>query len=182
FCATSKCAPHHIDETLIQLGTEQDAVSDSESDYYAWWETLPEPSVPIPTLNIAPGDTITAALSCANSCDTGDWTLSMTDVTTGVNWTQEFSYASPNLSAEVIEEAPFDGGILPLANYHKTSFTATMANSKSADLTSGASIVMVDHQPHHRTASSNVSAPNSSHDGFDACFNSKKSLAPCPKP
>jgi hypothetical protein len=182
FCTTMKCAPRHIDQTLIQLGTEQDAISDTQSDYYAWYEMLPEASIPT-SLLVNPGDTITASLSCANSCATGDWMLSMTNETTGVTWgPQEFFYASPNESAEVIEEAPFNGGILPLADYHKATFSATMANSKSASLADGVSIVMDDRQPHHRTASSNVSAPSSSHDGFNACFNSTKSLAHCPAP
>jgi hypothetical protein len=180
FCTNKSCS--HEDTSLIQLGTEQDAISDTETDYYAWYEMLPEASIPISTITVEPGDTITAALSCADSCDSGQWTLSMTDETTSVNWTEDFSYSSPNLSVEVIEEAPYSGGILPLADFHKASFTATMANSTSADLSKGSSIVMVDKQKHHESASSNVSALDSTHDGFDACFNSSKSLAHCPKP
>jgi hypothetical protein len=182
FCTTSKCGPNHLDQTLIQLGTEQDALSPTESDYFAWYEMLPEVEIPT-TLLVNPGDTITASLSCSGICDTGDWTLSMTNETTGVTWgPQQFFYASPNLSAEVIQEAPFNGGILPLADFHKATFSATMANSKGANLSTGFGIVMDDQQPHHETASSNVSSPSSSHDGFNACFNPAKKLAHCSAP
>ena len=182
FCTTSKCAPRHIDQTLIQLGTEQDALGATELDYFAWYEMLPEAEIPT-TLVVNPGDTITASLSCAGDCSTGDWMLEMTNETTGVTWgPQEFFYASPNDSAEVIEEAPFNGSVLPLADYHKATFSATMANSKGANLSDGVSIVMDDRQPQHRTASSNASPPSSSHDGFNTCFNSSKKLAHCPAP
>jgi Peptidase A4 family len=184
FCKVASCRTAG-DETLIQLGTEQDAISDTETDYYAWWETLPAAEQPIGTLTVQPGDTITASLSCAGNCDTGQWTLSMTDETTTVSWTQDFSYASLNLSAEVIEEAPFDGGILPLADFHKSTFSAlgaTTANGSAVSFAGSDAIIMLDRQPHQEGATSNVSGLTSTHDSFDACFNSGKGLAHCPKP
>jgi len=180
FCANKKCT--QVDQTLIQLGTEQDAISKTETDYYAWYEMLPDFSIMTP-LVVSPGDVITASLSCTGDCSTGQWALSMTNETTAMNWSGNFSYGSPNLSVEVIEEAPTGGsGILPLADFGKATFTATTAESMSVDLSKGDSVVMVDKQPHHRVDSSSVSAPDSTKDGFNACFNSHKSFAKCAKP
>lgn len=185
FCTSKKCAS--VDQTLIQLGTEQDAISDTETDYYAWYEMLPNFSIPTP-LAVSPGDTITASLSCTGDCSTGQWTLSMMNETTTQSWSQDFTYGSPNLSAEVIEEAPTGLNqknqlvVLPLADFGKASFTATTAESISVDLSKGDSIVLIDRQPHHMVDSSNVSAPDSTKDGFNACFNNHKLLAKCAKP
>ena len=178
FCANKKCT--QVDETLIQLGTEQDAVSPTESDYFAWYELLPDFAIPT-ALTVSPGDVITASLSCSGDCSTGQWTLSMTNETTSGNWSMPFTYASPNLSVEVIEEAPTGGsGILPLANFGKATFSSTTAQSMSLDLSKGDSIVLED--KHHKTESSNVSRPDSTKDGFNACFSSSSHLAKCAKP
>jgi hypothetical protein len=180
FCEDKNCSSE--DTTLIQLGTEQDTISKSETDYYAWYEMLPEAEILIPTITVSPGDMITASLSCSGTCNTGDWTLSMTDETTGASWSDGFSYSSNNTSAEVIQEAPYDGGVLPLADYRKATFSATTANSASANLSKGVSVVMIDSQPHKETATSNVSHLSSTNDGFNTCFNAAKGLAGCSKP
>jgi len=175
FCKNSRCTS--VDRTLIQLGTAHEAVNRNNSIYFAWYEMLPASSITTP-LEVNPGDVITASLTCANSC-TGNhqsWTLSMTNVTSGDNWSQDFNYASPNLSAEWIEEAPSGrNGIFPLANYGTTTFDESMIDGGSADLRSADTVVMRD--PHGQ--SSNVSALNSTFDGFSACFGPHKSLTPC---
>ena len=175
FCENAKCKS--VDQTLIQLGTAQAATSRKNTSYFAWYEMLPASSVPIPTLAVNPGDIITASLSCGGNC-TGFqiWTLSMTDETTSQNWTTDFSYQSSNLSAEWIEEAPSGRhGILPLANYHTTTFDQSMINGAGADLSLADTIVM--RNPHGE--SSNVSALDSTFDGFSACFGPNKKLKPC---
>lgn len=175
FCKNSQCSK--VDKSLIQLGTAHEALSRTRTDYFAWYEMLPAASIPIPTLVVNPGDVITASLSCAGNC-TGSqvWTLSMVDETTGGSWMNDFSYASPNLSAEWIEEAPSGrGGILPLANYGTSTFDQSMTNGDSANLTLADTIVMRD--PHGE--SSNVSALDSTVDGFSACFGPHKKLKPC---
>lgn len=60
FCVNATCT--HVDRTLIQLGTEQDAAPGGVTQYYAWYEALPGPELPIQGLSIAPGDHVTAAL------------------------------------------------------------------------------------------------------------------------
>ncbi len=180
FCENKRCT--QTDDTLIQLGTEQDAFSASDTQYYAWYEMLPAAEVPT-SLAVNPGDVITASLSCAGACTSPQsWTLSMTNVTTSDSWSDVFIYDSPEASVEVIEEAPYSGGILPLADFGRATFSVTTANSARANFSKGDSIVMEDKQGPHTYESSNVSAPVSTKDGFNACFSPKKTLAKCPKP
>ncbi len=125
FCENAGCTS--VDNKLIQLGTAQNATS-SGTSYFAWYEMLPQLSKQIP-LTINPGDTITASLTCTFGCSNfkQTWTLSMTNGTTGQTWQRTFKYASSQLSAEWVEEAPSSfGGILPLADYGKVSFIGPM--------------------------------------------------------
>ncbi len=50
------------DPTLVQLGTEGCAGTGG-SGYEAWYETLPAPSTPIPSLSVRPGDRVVASLA-----------------------------------------------------------------------------------------------------------------------
>jgi hypothetical protein len=174
FCKTSQCKG--VDRSLIQLGTAQESLGSSATDYFAWYEMLPHFSK-MTTLTVSPGDIITASLSCTGNCKgTQHWTLSMMNESTGKSWSQKFKYKSSKLSVEWIEEAPTDQhGVTPLADFGTSTFIQSMVNGASADLSSGDSIVLDD--PHHQ--SSNVSAPNSTLDGFTACFANGDALPPC---
>jgi len=122
YCKNAKC--RHADRKLIQLGTEQDANSDGTTIYYTWYEMLPAFSVQTP-LAVSPGDTITASLICSGKCNgRQSWTLSLTNNTTGLNWSQVFTYEASKLSAEWIEEAPSSfSGVLDLTNFGTASFS-----------------------------------------------------------
>ena len=174
FCESTQC--RNVDTTLIQLGTTQEALSKKKKVYFAWYEMLPDASIPT-TLVVNPGDVITASLSCAGNCTgTQNWTLSMMNETTAQSWSQDFNYESSNLSAEWIEEAPSNRhGILPLADYKTTTFDQSMINGIGADLTLADTIVMRD----PRGESSNVSSLDSTLDGFSACYGPHKKLKPC---
>jgi Peptidase A4 family len=179
FCKNKKCGRQQEDNSLIQLGTEQDSIDDTDVDYYAWYEMLPGAEIRT-TLSVNPGDVITASLSCAAKCNKKTpWTLSMTNETTGDTWSQVVKYKSSRLSVEVIEEAPFSGGVLPLADFGIATFSDITANSVPVNLSDGVSVVMEDDQGEEGTESSNVSAPNSTMDGFAACFNDSDILATC---
>jgi hypothetical protein len=187
FCKGKKC--RKPDNTLIQLGTLQAAVSDTETDYIAWYELIPGSIIQINQLEVNPGDVITASLSCAGKCKNKQkWTLSLEDVTTSQSWSQLFTYKSSKLSVDYIEEAPTGNkGILPLADYGTTFFSASVANGDSANLDDAIGVVMEDtdgsslpcaEAPNCQT--SNVSAPNATLDGFVACFSPDSTLAePC---
>ena len=135
FCENASCTS--VDNTLIQLGTAQNATFRGTS-YYAWYEMLPNGPNQIP-LAIRPGDSITATLACTAPCPLNSpqtWTLSMRNATTGLSWQGNFTYASSQLSAEWIEEAPSSfAGILPLADYKMVSFLPITANGSMPSLT-----------------------------------------------
>jgi hypothetical protein len=173
YCENSGCTT--VDQTLIQLGTEQEASSSGGTMYYAWYELLPQSEVEIPH-PVRPGDIMTASIVCVASCSPGTtqtWTLTMSDTTAGWSWTQNFSYKTTMLSAEWIVEAPYGGGILPLADYGQATFDASAVNNFAPTLSlSTNSIVMED--PWGQT--SNPSTPSSS--WFSTCWGSG-SLAPC---
>ncbi len=176
FCKGKRC--RKPDNTLIQLGTLQAAVSDTETDYLAWYELIPGSIIQINQLEVNPGDVITASLSCAGKCKNKQkWTLSLEDVTTSQSWSQLFTYRSSKLSVDYIEEAPTGNkGILPLADYGTTIFSASIANGESANLDDAFQVIM--RNPNGQT--SNVSLPNSTLDGFVACFSPDSTLAePC---
>jgi hypothetical protein len=173
FCKNARCTKG--DRTLIQLGTAQEA-QNSRTAYFAWYEVLPKSSK-MTTLAVNPGDVVTASLSCNPCTGNQSWTLSMTNVTSGDSWSlPNVPYQSSKLSAEWIQEAPSgQNGIFPLADFGTSTFDLSMVNGSSADLSTGDSILMMD--PHKQT--SNVSALDSTSDGFSACFGTKKKLTPC---
>jgi hypothetical protein len=147
FCANLLCT--RGDHTLIQLGTEQDVSPSGATNYYAWYEVLPQAETPLnPTsFPVHPGDLMTASLSCQQPCSgkKQNWTLSMTDETRNWTWKMQLSYGSSLLSAEWIEEAPFSGGILPLADFGTAQFPGSnLANTTSPKVSSANAIQMQD--------------------------------------
>lgn len=197
FCLTSTC--NKVDKTLIQLGTEQDASSSGTTQYYAWWETLPQGSQLISGVTISPGDTVVASLTDGPSITHAKggpgggggkggpgggggkgqtWKLSLTDQTTGASWSTTLSYNSSLASAEWIEEAPYSGGILPLANFGTATFNPGSANGEPPNLNSSDGILMAN--PNGQT--SNISAPDSDLDGFNACWGNGSAFTSCTAP
>ena len=164
---------------------------------------LPAGPVAIP-VTIHPGDRVTASLADAPASGTvvhgkpsgpggpsgkpgggpggkvmgQRWTLIFTDVTTGQSWMGTFTYNSSLLSAEWIEEAPYAGGILPLADFGTATFDPGSANGANPLLNTSEGIVMLD--PNGQT--SNVSVPDSDTDGFDACWGNGTALTSCTAP
>jgi peptidase A4-like protein len=167
FCENALCT--HVDRTLIQLGTEQDVSSSGATQYYAWYEMLPKYPVQIP-LSINPGDSITATLQCTNcSSKTQSWTLTMVNNSdlTQKPWTATFSYASSKLSAVWIEEAPYSGGVLPLADFGTVAIEPNSVNPPLELQTNG--IQMTD--PWGQTAiPSAVGTTTSGAPIFDVCW------------
>ena len=190
FCENANCTV--ADNSLLQLGTEQDA-SSSRTRYYAWYEALPSPIKKIP-MSISPGDTITVSLQLLSvGKKNQSWTLRMEDTTGGQTWSTTLNYKSSQLSAEWIEEAPSSsGGILPLAEYGSSSagfpapafdfglthFSTTSSGSPSIT-TSSEGLVMSN--PWGPT--SNPSFVDSDSDGFNTCWgNGGAPPQPCSPP
>lgn len=111
--------------TVEQLGTEADCASGSPS-FYAWFEMFPRPGYLINTVNVRPGDSYTASVTYQGS---GRFLLTLRDVTTGASFRTIQKLNSARLaSAEAIVEAPWSGGVLPLANFGKANFSGATAN------------------------------------------------------
>jgi hypothetical protein len=111
-----------VDETLIQTGTEHDSI-DGNIIYSAWYELLPNDSIEIPTINVYPGDRITASIRLLDST-TSEWSIEIDDVTQGEGFKQSFLYDSSRLSAEWIVERPTVNNTLStLAEFGSITFT-----------------------------------------------------------
>lgn len=109
--------------SVEQLGTDSDC-SNGVPTYYAWREMYPQPGFYINSITITPGDVITASVTFSNPTT---YTLSMKDVTTGQSFSFTAHAQADRSSAEWIVEAPYSGGILPLANFGKAYFTNNYA-------------------------------------------------------
>jgi hypothetical protein len=104
--------------TVEQCGTEQD----SSGQYYAWYEMYPKGSATVGP--VSPGDVITAEVKFVGG---GNFQLTMTRTRNRstvmiLNTTQKLNQAR-RTSAEWIMEAPWSGGVLPLANFGTMGFS-----------------------------------------------------------
>lgn len=121
-------------KTLIQTGTEQDCIN-GEALYFAWYEFLPYNSITITTINVFPGDTISASITLSDST-LNLWTISITDVSNGQSFNQDFIYGSSRLSGEWVVERPLVNNTLSqLADFGTVTFSNCSAtlNNKSGN-------------------------------------------------
>jgi hypothetical protein len=89
------------DNTLIQTGTEQDAPATGGSEYSAWWEIIPGPSLAI-SMTIQPGDHMHASIA-ETVPNSNVWVITLQDVTRNETFTQTVPYSSTHMTAEWIE-------------------------------------------------------------------------------
>jgi hypothetical protein len=106
--------------TVEQCGTEQD----SSGQYYAWYEMYPKGFVRVPG-TVKPTDTITAEVQYQPSSRT--FWLTLTDGGAMLLNTQQKLPQAQRTSAEWIMEAPWSGGVLPLANFGTITFSGCQA-------------------------------------------------------
>lgn len=117
------------DGTVEQTGTEQDCSSGAPR-YYAWYEMYPKPGYIVP-LTVNANDTIVGEVKYTGR---GTFILTLTDTTTGKSFfTTQKSNKAQLLSSEWIMEAPWSGGVLPLANFGVANFSNsnTVMNGKT---------------------------------------------------
>jgi hypothetical protein len=153
---------------LIQTGTESDYYNGA-AHYGAWWEILPAAETVIPSINIKPGDTVTASITKGSG---SSWKIVITDGSQSFTTTQ--TYTGPQTSAEWIEEAPSVGGrVAPLANYSHTTFDPGTVNGGNPELTASEGGVMVQ----KRVQVSTPSDPDGDTDGFNIAYGA---TAPAP--
>jgi hypothetical protein len=97
--------------SLIQAGVEQDFdPSTGLVSHYAWWQILPgrPTQVEVPLI-VLPGDEITVVIGRSGAGR--QWSIVVTDDTTGQTFSMRRAYAGPAGSAEWIVEAPSTGGV-----------------------------------------------------------------------
>jgi len=112
--------------SVEQTGTEADCVG-STASYSAWYEMYP--AYPVTYSNtVRPGDVITETVSFSG---TSTYTLTLKDATEG--WTHKTTKSGSHArsSAEVIAEAPYSGGVLPLADFGTVSFSGSTVDGSS---------------------------------------------------
>lgn len=104
--------------TVEQIGVDCE-FQNGVAVYYAWYEFYPKLSYVISSLIIHPDDVMWAEVKYVG----GAFTVSMTDATTGQSFSKsETATSAQRSSAEWIAEAPYSGGILPLANFGTAYF------------------------------------------------------------
>jgi hypothetical protein len=120
-----------LDGTLIQAGTEQDFLSGTPT-YSAWYELLPVDSVTISTINVSPGDRISASISLLDS-SMNEWSIEIEDLTNGQGFKSNVYYSSSRLSADWIVERPTVNNILStLADFGSITFTNSGTTTNAA--------------------------------------------------
>jgi hypothetical protein len=129
---------------LIQTGTQELAAQPGQFEYFAWIETLPEPSQTIP-LAVSPGDLMNASITLQPD---GTWQVLLANSTTGQSFEQNISYNSSLASADWIEEDPSTlRGLVPLDNFGTVHFSNgfTVANGTLSSIAQaeGSAITMV---------------------------------------
>jgi hypothetical protein len=158
--------------TVEQIGTEQDTSGDGD---YAWYEMYPGASQTITTLAISAGDSITGSVTYSGS----SFTLTLTDNTTGKSFTTQQSGSNlQRSSAEWIVEAPWSGGVLPLANFNTVTFTnasATIGGKTGAINGSAWTPIAINMASSFGATEATTSVLNSTGNGFSVTYNSSGS-------
>ena len=113
-----------FDSSLIQAGTEQDSINEVGT-YSAWYELLPNNEVTVGSLNISPGDRITASISLSDP-STNTWLIEINDSVSG-QYHRNVFYPSSKLSAEWILERPINSVLTNLADFSELTFTGCTA-------------------------------------------------------
>lgn len=121
-----------LDRSLIQAGTEHDSIN-GQSTYSVWYEMLPNDSITINTINVSPGDVISASIRLLDS-GTNEWSIQIFDVTNGQGFNQNFVYNSSRLSAEWIVERPtVNNRISALADFGSITFKDVIVTVNKSD-------------------------------------------------
>jgi hypothetical protein len=144
--------------SVEQTGSEVDCVGRT-AKYYAWYEMYPKASVNYSN-KVKAGDQFTATVTSEGF---NEFSLYIKDVTQGWSHTTTASLVgAARSSAEVVVEAPCctsGGGILPLTDFGKVSFTGSQANGSAIGNAGGVTeIIMIDNAGRDKDTTSSLSA------------------------
>jgi hypothetical protein len=146
----------YTSNSVEQTGTEADCVG-STPEYSAWYEMYPKFPVTYNT-TVKPGDVITESVTFSGS---RSYTMTLTDSTEG--WTKTTTASSSKgvrSSAEVIAEAPYSGGVLPLADFGKVNFSGSTVNGATLSNSNPDGINMVSNSGAPEATISTLSGGN----------------------
>ena len=109
---------------LIQVGTSNIISAGGQVTTSAFYEMLPSVATDIPSLTIKQGDSMSASVS---EGATNQWTITITDNTSGQSFHINVSYVSAHSSAEWIQEDPSTSRnrLIPLDNFGVASFRSS---------------------------------------------------------
>jgi hypothetical protein len=152
----------YSDSTVEQIGSEANCINGA-AQYYTWYEMYPQnPSEMLTRLSVASGNSLTATVTYNPPVITttttrgrtrqhqspASFTMTLADTTTGSSYatTQSATRQTANRSsAEVITEAPWSGGVLPLSNFGSANYTSSLVNGSALGSATGLqSITMYD--------------------------------------
>lgn len=103
--------------TVEQIGTESDCIN-GEPTNYAWFEFYPHLSYTIESAAIKPNDLVSAEVKYSR----GEFVVSIS-INNGAPFTTSTKLKQADRSsADWIVEAPYSGGVLPLADFKTVSF------------------------------------------------------------
>jgi hypothetical protein len=118
--------------SVEQIGTDSDCNGSNRPQYYAWYEVVPAPSVPLPARDaVHAGDTMSADVQGNGTT----YTLQLKDWTAGWHFsTEQTSTTAQDSSAEWVAEAPstcsrFVCQVLPLADFGTVVFNNAAATA-----------------------------------------------------
>jgi hypothetical protein len=141
-----------FDKTLIQVGSEQDSFRE-HAEYSVWYELLPDNAVTIDSINVSPGDTITASISLVNP-DLDEWLIYIADSNGSQIFQKTVIYSVSQLSAEWILERPeINGQVSSMANLTMVTFNDCQAtiSGKTSSLGSNPSFQLTMYESLHST-------------------------------
>jgi hypothetical protein len=115
-------------KTVEQIGSDSDCVN-GQPQYYVWYEFYPHWSYTVNSLPVKVGDIVSAEVSYSR----GSFTVSAS-----VNGGAPFIISTKmnqavRSSAEWIIEAPWNGGVLPLANFNTISLGYDSTNAANTN-------------------------------------------------
>lgn len=119
---------------LIQSGTQNVISPSGHVTTTAFYELLPDASIPITALTVNPGDSVTVSI---NQQSANQWLIKFVDNTTNQSYQNTVTYSSSYSSAEWIEEAPSNGvHVLPLDNFEPVQFSngSTIQNNSQVSI------------------------------------------------
>jgi hypothetical protein len=154
----------YSDNTVEQTGTEQDWTPDGPV-YYAWFEMYPKFGYRILNFPVEPGDTISAEVRYVGN---NQFSLTIANLTKGRSFSTTRRHKARRQSAEWIVEAPYAGGILPLADFGRVALSGCIATLSGHTGSIGDtswqfdSITMADHDGTVKARPSGLSRDGSS--------------------